>query len=613
MEWIGSGQAPVSPPLAERRASTCAACEFNVPGHAAEAGIAERIRQHESVRHKMSLATSQDDKLQGCAICKCYLKLKVWVPLNKVLRDTDAGKMPDHCWVKTEQNPEKPIVIRRTAAFGDVIAASVVAERIAATGRKVRLLCNPVVGAAMMHHPRIEMVHTGPHDIDLDATYELSPEIGTRHLYDLLFEPTNRQLKRLGLQEIGPAINCVPRLGVSEDETTAILKRIGDAPHPWVAVIPRSAAWFNRTVADNTWLEAADGVPGTMLWLGQGRVGKPLVDLHVANFREVMAALSVADLVVSVDTGPMHAAAAFRKPILAIKQAFRIDLRLTDHTDWQEVGAPLDCLGCCKYHCPIDRNAPPCAAIEPSIIRNAILRRLGVLNETRVAAVIAVLTPVEARLKRCIAAIEHQVDEIVIAMDGPAVLNLRHPKVRVVQNPTRARTGWGKTTLRGARQTDSAWILFLNDDCYLDPGAVGEMLSAANPKTAIVGCLLRYPDGTIQHGGTHQSAGSFGWGHIDHRKIKPTITKPTQMEGVTLAAALVRRKAFYEIGGIDAIFDCYGEDYDLCRTIRKEGWNIVYQPNASGIHEESQTSGAMRTKMLAESHAILAKKWGGRR
>jgi N-acetylglucosaminyl-diphospho-decaprenol L-rhamnosyltransferase len=82
------------------------------------------------------------------------------------------------------------------------------------------------------------------------------------------------------------------------------------------------------------------------------------------------------------------------------------------------------------------------------------------------------------------------------------------------------------------------------------------------------------------------------------------------MECVTFAAALVRRSAFFQVGGFDEEYDCYSEDVDLCMKLRRAGWKVVYNPQATGIHEESQSTTTEKNKMLAASHAILRRKWG---
>jgi GT2 family glycosyltransferase len=215
-----------------------------------------------------------------------------------------------------------------------------------------------------------------------------------------------------------------------------------------------------------------------------------------------------------------------------------------------------------------------------------------------------------ARLSKCVDAVRHQVDEVIISTDGNHSIEGKIPGVTVIPNPSGKRTGFGRTIMRGARHSNSHWLLLLNDDCILDSDAVSRMRECATPETAVVGCQLRFPDGRIQHGGVQIGPDGVLWGHLDYGQMKPSITTVVEMPGVTFAAALVRRKPFYALGGFDLRYDCYCEDADFCRTARDAGWKILYNPNAKGVHFESQSMSAMKLKLLSESRAKAARKSG---
>ena len=158
-----------------------------------------------------------------------------------------------------------------------------------------------------------------------------------------------------------------------------------------------------------------------------------------------------------------------------------------------------------------------------------------------------------------------------------------------------------------ARFSTGEFLLFLNDDCYLDPGAVEAMRKVFDdPKVGAVGCKTRYPNGKLYFAGAHRPKGCTSFGHIQDDRF----TAPMEMEFVNFAAAMVRRKAFFGVGGFDERYDCYAEDADLCVRLRLAGWRIVYEPRATGIHDESQTTSATKWKMLEESNKLFVKRWG---
>ena len=53
---------------------------------------------------------------------------------------------------------------------------------------------------------------------------------------------------------------------------------------------------------------------------------------------------------------------------------------------------------------------------------------------------------------------------------------------------------------------------------------------------------------------------------------------------------MVRRSAFWEIGGFDESFFMYGEDLDLCRRLREAGNGGRYIPAAVAVHIKGEAT-----------------------
>lgn len=92
--WKNHNFELVDPAEAERRASICAGCEFNVSTPAGCFGCKGIGTMVNSIRGKRS--TSRDIQLGSCAKCGCFLQLLVWMPIDVVAED--AANLPDHCW-----------------------------------------------------------------------------------------------------------------------------------------------------------------------------------------------------------------------------------------------------------------------------------------------------------------------------------------------------------------------------------------------------------------------------------------------------------------------------------------------------------------------------------
>lgn len=107
-EWIGSGLVPVDPQLATGRAAVCVACPLNGDPNfiqKLEGIAAEQVKQLMEARRDMKLNTPLDGALHVCKACDCFLKLKVWSPLEliqKRLKPETLAKLDANCWITAE-------------------------------------------------------------------------------------------------------------------------------------------------------------------------------------------------------------------------------------------------------------------------------------------------------------------------------------------------------------------------------------------------------------------------------------------------------------------------------------------------------------------------------
>jgi hypothetical protein len=97
-----SGSKLVSQDEADNRAATCATCKFNSQHKSNCGGICDELKRL-VVRIVGASLTSNDASLGSCAVCKCALKAKVFLP-KSLLQAVDtpeiAQNYPDHCWMK---------------------------------------------------------------------------------------------------------------------------------------------------------------------------------------------------------------------------------------------------------------------------------------------------------------------------------------------------------------------------------------------------------------------------------------------------------------------------------------------------------------------------------
>lgn len=610
-DWLGEGGESVEPARAEARAEVCASCPLNdtktsiwswFTGEAAKA-----VKEQLSTRFHLDLKTKSDAKLGVCTACGCQLQLKVWVKLGMILSHTDQATMErfhPNCWIKKER--EKParklkgrvMTVQRRGAIGDVVMASGVMKRLSEVA-DVNFFTAPGMDVLVKGMDWLNSVEAGEWtatNANLDLSYEkLSDKERASNPIPTMFMKTALQwLEGKGLRLEQPFANLTPELVLEKeemDEARERLEKLGAFRLPLVAVVPRSNSWPCRTVSHESWSRLAQNLSerATLLWTGTDQPPDGYLDLRHRDLRKLTATLKACDLAVGVDTGPMHLAAGVGTPLVHVTQSVAGIMTLPDQRDWIAFNPALDCIACHAWKCPFNEQKPPCQDIDAVALTELITKRL---DRRGVSAVIATYRPDPARINRAIAHVLPQVNEVVIAMDGDTKPDgiTTHEKIRFVQHFSRQRRGFGRTFNLGARNAHGRWLLSVNDDVFLATDAVQWMKAAmtSDPKVAVTGCLLRYPDGSIQHGGCFR--GEFGYGHYDLRRREPSIKRLQELECVTFAAAMFSREAFFAIKGFDERYDCYWEDPDWCLRARQAGWKVMYEPRATGEHIESATT-----------------------
>ena len=157
--------------------------------------------------------------------------------------------------------------------------------------------------------------------------------------------------------------------------------------------------------------------------------------------------------------------------------------------------------------------------------------------------------------------------------------------------------GFSASNNRGIELTSAPFVLLLNPDAVLRPGAIEALLASAehNPRAGIIGPAVLNPDGTAQaySWGHFPSLWSFLWLRVwrfakrlrGNRQLSPHIPRyTTAVDWVTGACMLVRRTAIEAVGPMDEQFFIYWEDAEWCHRMHDRGWQVLIEPAASVIH-----------------------------
>ncbi len=146
----------------------------------------------------------------------------------------------------------------------------------------------------------------------------------------------------------------------------------------------------------------------------------------------------------------------------------------------------------------------------------------------------------------------------------------------------------------GIKESDTEYVLLLNNDTEVDENFVEELYKAIRKSDRIFSCsskMLGYYDrSVIDDAGDIYSV--FGWAAQRGVGTKATgYNKSVNVFSSCAGAAIYRKKAFETVGYFDLLHFAYLEDVDLGYRARIHGYRNVYCPTAIVYHIGSATSG----------------------
>jgi GT2 family glycosyltransferase len=173
----------------------------------------------------------------------------------------------------------------------------------------------------------------------------------------------------------------------------------------------------------------------------------------------------------------------------------------------------------------------------------------------------------------------------------------------------------------GVKAASGNLILLLNNDIEtIHPDWLHRMVShAVQPRVGAVGAKLLYPDDTVQHAGVIIGLGgiaghSFVGAYKDDPGYFNLIQSINNYSAVTAACLLVRKEAYWAVGGMDETFEVEYNDVVFCLSLVEAGYNNVYLPHVELYHYESATRGhPHQSKVSYERHLremeLFKNKW----
>jgi GT2 family glycosyltransferase len=214
-------------------------------------------------------------------------------------------------------------------------------------------------------------------------------------------------------------------------------------------------------------------------------------------------------------------------------------------------------------------------------------------------------------LAACLESVRRQegarVEVIVVdngSADGSAeMVRTRFPAVTLL--PQASNLGFARGTNAAARAARGRYLLLLNSDTELRPGALARAVAHADARPAVgaLGLGLENPDGSRQPScAAFPTVGkelfySLGLHVLLPRRVAPRYrlekappARAATVDWVTGAALLIRRDAWEAVGALDEQIFMYAEDLDWCLRATRDGFAIAYEPAARVLHHGDASS-----------------------
>lgn len=189
-----------------------------------------------------------------------------------------------------------------------------------------------------------------------------------------------------------------------------------------------------------------------------------------------------------------------------------------------------------------------------------------------------------------------------------ARIRQQFPQVCLIENSKNV--GFAQANNQGIRQSQGKFVLLLNPDTELKPGALQTMLDfmRANSQVGIVGSRLLNADGSLQtscYPAPTLRRELWRLFHLDrfypygsYHMVDWDMSRPRPVEALLGACLLIRRQVLAEVGLLDEGYFMYSEEIDLCYRVRQAGWLLYWVPEAQIVHYGGQSTQQVATKMF---------------
>jgi GT2 family glycosyltransferase len=185
--------------------------------------------------------------------------------------------------------------------------------------------------------------------------------------------------------------------------------------------------------------------------------------------------------------------------------------------------------------------------------------------------------------------------------DGTAAaVRAEHPDVRVV--PLGRNHGAVARTI-GVHLARTPYVAFSDDDSWWEPGALTRAaeLFDAHPRLGLIAARVLVGADRVPDPINAAMSGS-------PLPFEPGLPGPSVL-GFLACAAIVRRRAFLDVGGFSSLLFFVGEERLLAYDLAAAGWSRCYVPDVVAVHDPSAYRPSPRERRRTELRNLVLTAW----
>lgn len=193
-------------------------------------------------------------------------------------------------------------------------------------------------------------------------------------------------------------------------------------------------------------------------------------------------------------------------------------------------------------------------------------------------------------------------------------------RIKIIEN--QSNLGFARAVNQGLKLAAGDYILLLNPDTVLTPGALGAMAGylATHPKVWALGPQLLNIDGSVQRScrqfpdgrimfyeftglsklfPKNKIFGRWRMGYFDHQT-------PAQVDQPMGACLIVKREILDKVGLLDEEnFPMFFNEVDWCLRISRAGGQLYFLPQAKVYHHHGASTRRVKRAMIISSHQSM--------